>query len=257
MKRPASSSGAGRFLFLAVAGLLVLLGTGCQVVLTAGVDVGRDGSGIVRAGIGLDDDALARLGDPATELRLADLRQAGWTVTGPAKEKDGLTWVRATKRFSDAAGAAGVAAELSGPDGPFRSFQVVRTRGFLHTSTRFTGVVDLTKGLAGFSDPDLAAKLGGALGLDADALRARLGADADKELQVRVEAHLPGDTKSNATSRGAGGTLVWQPALGKQLAVDARSSALNLVPLVPAVVALVFAAAAVVAAGLHRPRRPT
>src|SRR5262245_50294886 len=85
----------------ALAVTFLLLATGCQVTLTAGIDVRGDGSGFVRAGIGLDDDALRELGDPASELRLDDLRDSGWAVTGPAKEADGLTWVRLAKPFAD------------------------------------------------------------------------------------------------------------------------------------------------------------
>ena len=84
--------------------LVVLLGwatTACHVSIAAGVDVARDGSGRVSAGVGLDADAVKEIGDPATALRVDDLRRAGWQVEGPRREDDGLTWVRASKPFAD------------------------------------------------------------------------------------------------------------------------------------------------------------
>jgi hypothetical protein len=223
--------------------LALLAGTGCQVTLTAGVDASSDGSGTVRAAVGFDDEALAQLGDPATELRLDDLRQAGWRVDGPRKEKDGLTWVRAAKRFATPQDAGRVAAELSGPSGPFRDVRLQRSRSFLKTETSLTGLVDLSNGLAGLSDPDLQAKLGDAdLGLDLAGLRKRFGAGADDAVRVRFEAHLPGHVQT------------WAPKLGQQVRIDARAASWNVLPVAGAAAALVFAAAALAVTVLTRRR---
>ena len=115
-----------RRLVLLVA-LLAWATSACQVVLTTGVDVTRDGTGRVTAGLGLDADAVKEVGDVATALRLDDVRQAGWQVEGPRKEGDGLTWVRASKPFADPDQLPAILAELNGADGPFRDFRVVRT----------------------------------------------------------------------------------------------------------------------------------
>src|ERR671932_119734 len=157
-----------RLLVLLVA-LLAWTATACHVSIAAGVNVARDGSGGVPAGLGLDAYALKEVGDPATALRVDDLRQAGWQVDGPRKEGDGLTWVRASKPFARPDQAAAVMAELSGPDGPFREFRLVRTKSLLRSKTTFTGTLDLANGLAGLSDPDLTAALGDVdLGLDVE-----------------------------------------------------------------------------------------
>ena len=207
------------------------------------MDAAPDGSGTVRAAVGFDDEALAQVGDPATELRLDDLRQAGWTVVGPRKEKDGLTWVRAAKHFATPDEAGRVAAELSGPDGPFRDIRLHRSRSFLRTRTTLTGVVDLTNGLAGLSDPDVQAKVGDTgLGLDLDALRRRFGPSADDAVRVRFDARLPAHSQS------------WAPKLGQQVRIDARAEAWNLVPVLGAAAALVFAAAALVVTVVSRRR---
>src|SRR5205823_6678314 len=108
------------------AALLLLAGTACQVTISTGVDVHADGSGMVRAGVGLDADAVKQVPDLASQLKVDDLRRAGWTVTGPRKEGDALTWVRASKPFSRPQDAARVVAELNGPNGPFRALRVDR-----------------------------------------------------------------------------------------------------------------------------------
>ncbi|MFP5320205.1 MAG: hypothetical protein ACLGI2_18160 [Acidimicrobiia bacterium] len=202
---------------------------GCQVVLSAGIEAERDGSGVVRAAVGLDDEALRQLGDPAAELRLDDLREAGWSVAPPGKEPDGLTWVRLSKPFADADQAGRVTAELSGPGGPFRQFRLERRRSLLRTTTELTGVVDLTAGLGGLSDEGLQAALGDAApALDAAAL-------AGHDVRVRVEARLPGEEPR-----------VWEPELGEELRLEARSDVVNVRLLGGAAAAVVFTLAALV-----------
>ena len=191
--------------------------------------MGTGGSGVVRAGIGLDDEALGEVGDPARELRLDDLRESGWTVTGPSKEADGLTWVRLSKPFADSDEAGRVASELSGPDGPFRDFLVERKRTFAKTTTRFTGTVDLSKGLAVLSDTGLEQALGDE---NVAGLRDRFAKDFDRTLSVRVDVRLPGQTRS------------WEPKVGEELRLEAASEQWNVRPLIAAVAALVFAVAA-------------
>ena len=190
----------------------------------------------MRAEVGLDDEALQKVGDVGAELRVDDLRQAGWTVEGPDKDDDGLTWVRAAWAFDDVEEANRALVQLSGPGGPFRDLRLVRTSTLLRARTRLTGAVDVSGGLGAFADADMATRVGDTLPLDVARLRAELGPDADRVVQVRLEARLPGTAKTNAPSL-EGGRAVWAPALGQQLGVDAYSDHLRLVPLVPATVA--------------------
>lgn len=172
----------------------------------------------MRAGLGMDDDALRQLGDPVKELRLDDLRQTGWTVAGPAREKDGLTWVRIAHRFASATEATRVAAELGEP---FQGLTLRRQRSFLKTKTTLTGSIDLSKGLAAFSDPALQTTLGGT----------DLGVLTDENVHFRLEARLPGQTRT------------WSPKLGEQVRISAAAEAWNVEPILAAVAALVFALA--------------
>jgi hypothetical protein len=219
----------------------VLLWTAaCQVRVSAGIDVDQGGGGTVRAGVGLDAEALANVGDLGAALRVDDLRQAGWKVEGPRKEGDGLTWVRASRDFSRVEDADRALSELSGAAGPFRDLAFRRTRSFLHTRTSVSGVVDLTRGLAGFADDDLQAKVGDTLRLDPEGLRAELGPDPDRALSVQFEARLPGSMRANTPAR-SGGRATWRPTLGQQVRIEASSQDLNLIPLVLAALGLLLA----------------
>lgn len=246
-----------RLLPLLVA-LLAWVTTSCQVTISAGIDVDRDGTGRVTAALGLDDDAVREVGDPATALRVDDLRQAGWQVEGPRKEDDGLTWVRAAKPFSDPEQAAAIVAELNGPDGPFRDFRIVRTKSLTRSKTTFTGVLDLSRGLAGLADPELTAALGDVdLGLDLDGLRGRFGDDLARSVVVQATAGLPGRITTNAPARD-GGRALWTPPLGQTAQLQASSEALRVDPIIPiaaGAVLIVLVGAVVLAVRRRRRRR--
>jgi len=245
-----------------VVALLAWATTACQVTLAAGVDVARNGTGRVTAGLGLDADALKEVGDLGTVLRLDDVRRAGWQVDAPRKEDDGLTWVRASKPFSDPAQVPAILAELNGPDGPFRDFKVVRTKSLTRAKTTFTGTLDLSHGLTGLSDPELNGALGDySLGLDIPGLQARFGDALNRSVKVEVTAGLPGSkVKTNAPARAGGGRVRWTPDLGQTVHLEASSQALKIDPRIPigagaALVAVVLALAWFVSRRRRR-RRP-
>jgi len=241
-----------RLLPLVVA-VLALVTSACQVSLTAGVDVGRDGTGRVTAGVGLDDEAVQEVGDLASALRLDDVRAAGWLVDPPRKEGDGLTWVRVSKPFSEPEQVPAIVAELNGPTGPFRNFTVTRTKSLTRTKTTFSGTVDLAAGLSGLVDPELTAALGDVdLGLDAEGLRTRFG----DRLTVQATAGLPGsEITTNAPARD-GGRARWGAQLGETVHLEASSRAFRVDPRLPVTAgAALLVAAALLAVLLRRRRR--
>lgn len=243
-----------RLLPLVVA-LLAWATSACQVTLAAGVDVARDGSGRVTAGLGLDADAVRELGDVATALRVDDVRQAGWQVEGPRPEGDGLTWIRASKPFATPHQVPGILAELNGAEGPFRDFNVTRTKSLTRSRTTFTGTLDLSSGLAGLSDPGLAELLDGVdLGLDLEGLRARFGDDLGRTVIVRATAGLPGEVTTNAPAR-QGGRALWAPELGQTVRLEASSEALRIDPVIPVGAGLGLVLAATLLVVLVRRRK--
>ena len=214
----------------------------CQVTIAVGVDAQQNGSGVVRAGVGLDDDALHQIPDLAQQLRVDDLKKAGWTVVGPRKEGDNRTWVRATKPFANPAGAARAMTELNGPKGPFKNFRLTTKHSFLRTKTSFSGTVDRV-GAQGLADPRLQQQLGGS-GVDPKVLEQQLNELIDRTVRTEVVVHLPGSISSNAPTEISGG-VVWHPKAGEQAHLVASSTAWNLRPIIFGALAIVLAGAAV------------
>lgn len=221
-----------------------LLLSACDVTVSTQLDVRRDGTGTVRAGVGIDADALAKAGDLAGKLRVDDLRQSGWDVAGPREEGDGLTWVRASKPFSSPEQADRILRELSGPAGPFRDLHLGQRQSFFQTRTSVSGAIDLSGGLTGFVDPELEERLGGAIGFDVEALRRRFGEPLGDVFRVELTARLPGSIHSTGGQEVSGG-VKWVVEPGGQVQLDAQAEALNLVPWLPAIGALVAVAIAV------------
>ena len=194
---------------------LLLVCSACQVTIATEVDARADGSGVIRAGVGLDREALAQVPDLAGQLQVDDLRRAGWRVVGPQRERDGLTWIRASHPFASPAGARRAVAQLAGPGGPFRGFALTHGGSRFRSRVRFTGTVDLGTGLAGFADAELERRLGAANpGVDAATLKRRFGVDLERLLKVRVTARLPGRVRT------------WRPRVGAPpVRLDASSVA--------------------------------
>jgi hypothetical protein len=191
--------------------------TSCQVTIAAEVDAQRDGSGVVRVAVGLDRDALASVPDLGTQLRVDDLRRDGWRVSAPRLERDGLTWVRASFAFANPKQAQRAMARLNGPEGPFRDLALARSGSLYRSRLRLTGTIDLSAGLAGFVDADLARRLGAANpGIDPATFERRFGVDLSRVLTVRLTAAMAGVSRS------------WQPRAGDPpLRLEATSTAWN------------------------------
>ncbi len=178
---------------LGAVGLVVAL-VGCQVKVQVDTKVNPDGSGRVTVAVGLDAEAVAKVGDLKSQLSVDDLKKAGWTVTGPTKEADGFTWVRATKPFADPAEATRVMNEVNGPDGAFRDWKVTHSSSALSSSWSVAGTIDLSRGVATFSD----AQLDHALGTNgyAEAVQELAkGQPVSKSVDVTVSVEVPGAAK--------------------------------------------------------------
>ncbi|HEX2063941.1 MAG TPA: hypothetical protein VHE80_05935 [Acidimicrobiales bacterium] len=192
-----------------LAGVAVLLGTGCRVDVAVGVEVGRDGTGQVTASVLLDQAAAAHLVEGAERPRVGDLEAAGWRVEEPVARTGGGQELRAVKRFESPAGATRAVEELTGPGGPLRSFRLSQERSFLRTRTALTGTVDLSGGLDGFADPALREQLAAA-GADFATIERQLGEPAVEAFHLEIRSELPGQART------------WTPALGQ--VVDVRTS---------------------------------
>jgi hypothetical protein len=197
-----------------VIAVAVLTGA-CRAELDLNVAVEPDGSGTVEVVAAFDDAALERIGgDLGTVLALDDLALAGWQVSGPELEGDGMTRVRVERAFVDPDDAAVAFGEVAGATGPLQGFAVRRERSLTRTTWGFEGTVDLTEGLAPFVDAELVEALGAErIGDALDELERRWAAAADGFAGLRVAVRLPGEVRSNATTTLPDGA-VWEVPLG-------------------------------------------
>ena len=215
---------AGRKLRLLLLGLVAgAFLSGCRLEIDLNVALEEDGSGVVEVVVGLDPDALERIGgDLEAVMEVDDLLDAGWQVDGPSTESDGYTRVRISRPFGNPEEAAEVFAQVAADDGPFQDFQVTRESSFAETRWRFTGRVDFTGGIESFGDEGLAAELDGQpLGQSVEEIEEQLGDSLSRLITVRVRARLPGEVSSNATTRADNGA-VWQVGFGEE-PVDLRA----------------------------------
>ena len=221
-----------------------LLGA-CRVDGRVDLGVRADGSGLVAVTVTLDRDAVAEIGDLTSRLRIADLEAAGWDLEGPVEIDDGAWRVRATKAFVSVARAEAVLAEV-GP--PVAGLQLRRARQVFRTTTEVHGTLDLTAGLAAFSDAELAGHLGGLpFGVDEAELERRFGVPPADAVGLEVVVQLPGEDPP--------ATLT--PRVGDRVDVALTSSRLNRVNIVFAIVSLLLAAAFVATFPRPRWRRPS
>ncbi len=150
--------------------------------------------------VSLDRSALAAIGGApalAAQLQAADLRAAGWTVTGPAAGPGSTTVVSASHGYATPAEASALVADLagSGPVGgagrPFH-VSVQKRHGFWQRRGRCcSGQVDLRCGVDCFGDSGLTSALGFPTGVNPASL-AGPGNQPDQVFTFSVDARLPG-----------------------------------------------------------------
>lgn len=166
---------------------------GCHVGVRVAISTSADGGGIVLTRVTLDREAAAAVPDLASALQVGDLRQAGWTVTGPAPGAAGSEQIEVSKPFANAREAAAAVTELAGPAGPVRNLVIARHPTLLGVSTRMSVDADLSARLEAFADDALRARMGGhAFGVDEAALGAGMPIDRLVSFDVRLVA--PGGT---------------------------------------------------------------
>ena len=149
--------------FLSLIFLFGLL-TACRIETTVTVDVLPDGSGEVEVLVTLDDEALQAVetsGPLEDQLNVDDLSDAGWEIGDIERGTvDGLTRITAVKTFAVPERLPSVLNDIAGSE-VFSNMALTRERSFARTSWNLTGQIDLSSGLALFSDPDLEAALSG------------------------------------------------------------------------------------------------
>ncbi len=217
---------------LRVLALVVLLFVaGCKVSGEVTIEVDDDGSGTVTVAVSLDDEAQARVGDLATELKLDDLTQSGWTIT-PPRHTNGEWVVSGSKPFGSPEGLQQVLDEVGGADGVFRGWTIELESGFGSTEWTVRGQVVLSGTLDQFGDAELTQTLDGlALGRTPEELAAELGDGGTFpiELEVRMPADIDQATGSGDDPVVDGSSATWTyavpgDAVEDQLSIRASES---------------------------------
>ena len=203
----------------------LLLATGCRVDATARVEVGEDGSGSVTVEVVLDQEAADRIPDLEDQLRVQDLTRTGWEVTGPDPADGGGVVLTATKGFFAPDQMATVLDEIGGNRGPVLDPALERGRSFGRTTYDFSGTLDLSRGIATFSDRRLTELLDGlAIGRDIADLEAEFGAPLSEVTSFTFEVVLPEGDETQA--------FTWEAALGDEpTAMSAATEERNLLAL--------------------------
>jgi len=210
-------SGARTRLGTVAVALAVLVLAGCRVDTEVRVAVADDGSGTVTVEVVLDREAADRIPDLAEQLRVRDLRRTGWAVTGPEPVDGGGVALTASKPFGDPDQLAVVLGEIGGNRGPILDPSLERGRSFATTTYDFSGTLDLSRGVATFSDRQLTELLDGfPIGQDQAALEAELGAPLSELTSFTFVISLPeGDQAVTST---------WDATLGDDPVAMAAST---------------------------------
>ncbi|MGH8899169.1 MAG: LppM family (lipo)protein [Egibacteraceae bacterium] len=224
--------------------------TGCQLRVGVGVDVDRNGAGVLAVSVGADKELLTKAkeagADPLGVLlaQSGQLAEAGWRVTedtpvGGGRELRLSARFRSPEEFN--ALASDLAGALAAPE-----VRLLEPLTLEVTDDRIT-----VTGAAGMQPADVITELGVQ---PADAVRL---ADEEAAVAYEVRVRLPGDVRSSTATTQDQGTLVWEIRPGQQVEVRAVGTRPSR-PLLPvlAVVAEALAAAGVaVAAALRRRQR--
>jgi hypothetical protein len=220
---------------------LALLLAGCGVTTKVTLTVNPSGGGTVAVTVTLDQAAVAAVGGVdrlRSELAVADLKAAGWSVTGPTAQSSrgsgaaarqagtGGAVISVSHGFSGPAQARELMSEVAGP-GVFQ-VKLDSSHSFWHTTYRLTGTVDLTCGINCFGDAGLHSATGSTVGVDPGALAAQTGQKVGDVFTFAFDGRLPGHVHAGpgATVR-PGGSVSWTPVLGQKVVLSASSQSVN------------------------------
>lgn len=186
----------------ALVALVVLVG--CRLDVTVDTEVRRDGTGVVRVEARADAELLARAPSALGDVRLDDLRAAGWTAVGPEPQPDGGAVVRLEKPFATLAEGQAILQSLNGPQGPLHDVVLApATEGegvVLSTTARLDG------GIEAFADTALVQAAGGV-----PFVGSSVGPEA---LGLTVSVALPGEVAAPGATIVDGGRATWTAPLG-------------------------------------------
>jgi hypothetical protein len=182
----------------------------CRVDATIDVTMAENGSGTVTLTAAADAELVNKAPGLATDLRLDDLRSAGWMVDGPSPTPSGGLVVVVRHAFASPEQATALLAAINGTEGPLKAVALSRTATKEAVATALTGTARVEHGLASFTDPDLLAAVGATPYADAIAAQDMTEQQA---LALNLQVRLPGKVTSNTGTVDTDGLIHWNVPL--------------------------------------------
>lgn len=195
-----------RLVRVAGSAVCVIALSACRVDTSVHLDVAPNGSGTVRVTVTADADVVTKAPNLAADLRVDDLKAAGWKVKGPDTTDAGGLTVTLERSFLGPAEATEILRHINGAGGPLHD--VVLTRSGKDTSSTWTlgGRLEVKGGVQAFADDAAVALLGEA---PYAGEIAAAGLDIGDAVGVAFDARLPGSIKST-TGSAANGVVSWK-----------------------------------------------
>lgn len=190
---------------LAAVSALVLL-SACRVDTSVSLRVEPNGSGTVTVTVTADKNVVAKAPNLAADVRVDDLKKAGWKVTGPTETDDGGLLVVLEHPFRTPAEATSALSQVNGPSGPLHGLALARTGTDTNSTWTLSGRLEVVGGLQAFADQSALQLLGGAP--YAEDIRA-MGMDLGDAVGITFDAALPGKVEAS-TGLPVEDALTWK-----------------------------------------------
>ena len=130
----------------------VVLLSSCRVDQSISLKVNPNGTGTVAVTVTADKAIIDKAPDLAADLRVDDLKSAGWKVDGPDTTKEGGLTVRFSRSFRTPAEASAILSQLNGERGPVRGLALTREGKDTNSTWRLTGSLQVSDGLDAYID---------------------------------------------------------------------------------------------------------
>lgn len=192
-----------RLMAVALASLVL---AACRVDTTVSLEVKPNGSGTVRVTAIADAELVAKAPNLAADVRVNDLKEAGWKVSGPTTNDDGTMSIELRRPFRTPAEATAILAQVNGPRGPLQQVGLARTGTSTNSTWTLTGRLEVAGGMNAFADDNTVQLLGGAP--YADEIKA-MGLDIGDAVGIAFSASLPGKVAST-TGVAGDGSISWK-----------------------------------------------
>ena len=195
-----------RLTHIAAVLVAVVLLASCRVDSVVTLNVKPNGSGTVSVVVTASADIVAKAPGIKTDVRVDDLKEVGWEVTGPIDTDDGGVSITLTRAFNGPLEATAILNQINGTRGPLKQLVVARSGKDTNSTWTLAGKLEVNGGLEAFGDDAALQLLGGAPYLGEFTAT---GQDLGKVVGVTFNAQLPGIVEAT-TGLQKDGVITWR-----------------------------------------------